>query len=446
MGRVTCPNDDEVKGRAVGAKGRRVRGTTEDEARALSASADRGEVAADGSRPHPAVEKARLHRDERATQLTDALGAEAVTIGLNVYLSPGAPALDSTAGRRLLAHELVHVVQQDESGHRVQCFTSAERPRIAPTLAAMMGVVETLVNASGTGAQVNMDALVRNAGGLAAGAALPKAIRSEQPPIHTMLSLRYLFTSRCGLVDMRHFFELMYIAWFTDFGTGGSNRAATERGIEHERTSEDTSKFSPEDLTSNALGAWTATRLAALPQKEDLVARVRETLERCGPVDFNALSAASRDSIVTFYSALDATGKPLNQNATAVALIPRIPELAGKDRSFPFELDEDDPNRATISGRAFGGGAAGLTGDTEIREFVKTQRDEVLRDIPGSELARLCTRLLQGWVSDDDLDAFTTLYRLGDAATRLAIRAANPPATLSGGQRRRLDVLYAVTP
>jgi hypothetical protein len=422
-----------------------VRGTAEDEAQQLSALADSSEVAA-GGRAHPAVERARLHRDERAAQLTDAVGAQAVTVGSNVYLSPSAPSFDSTAGRRLLAHELIHVVQQDEFGDRVQCFTAAERPQIAPTLAAIMGVIEALVNASSTGDQVNMDELVRNAGGFAAGAALPEAIRSEQPPIRSLLTLRYLFTSRCGLVDMRHFLQLMYIAWFTDFGAGASNRAATRRGIEHERTSEETSKFAPEDMTSNALGAWTATRLAGLPQKADVVARVRETLERCGPVDFNGLSASSRDSVVTFYSALDATGKPLNQSTTAVALILRIPELSGKDRSFPFELDEDDPHRATISGPAFSGGAAGLTGDTEIREFVKTQREEVLRDIPGPELVRLCSRLLQGWVSDDDLDAFTTLYRLGDAATRAAIRMANPPATLSGGQRRRLDVLYAATP
>jgi hypothetical protein len=423
-----------------------VRGTAEEEAHALAAGAEKREVTG-GATPHPAVARARLHRGDEAERLTDALGAHAVTVGSNVYLSPRAPDLDSAEGRRLLAHELVHVVQQDRFGARFQCFTAAERPQIAPSLSAMMGVVEAIVGAAATGDSVDMDDLVRNAGGRAAGAGLPPALRSDQPAIRSMLTYRYLFTSRAGLVDMRHFFQLMYISWFFEpLVYGASNRAATKKGIEHETTSEDASKFAPEDLTSNALGAWTATRLAGLPQKADVVARVRETLERCAPVDFAGLSGPSQDSVVDFYAAQDAAGQPVNQNRTAVALVPRVPELAGKDRSFPFELDHEDPDRATIRGTAFGGGAAGLTGDTEIREFVATQREEVLRDIVPGQLERLCTRLMQGWVADEDLDAFERLYRLADPATRDRIRLANPSEKLSGGQRWRLKILYGAVP
>ncbi len=176
------------------------------------------------------------------------------------------------------------------------------------------------------------------------------------------------------------------------------------------------------------------------------MARIRETLVHCGPVDFSALSLASQNSLVAFYAAQTGAGEPLNQNTTAVALIPTVPELANADRSFPFDLDSDDANRATIDGPAFAGGAAGLTGDTEIRSFVDVQRDVVLAAIPQAERVRLCARLMKGWVSDDDIDAFERLYRLGNGPARAAIQAAAPPNALSGGQRIRLTLLYRTAP
>lgn len=385
---------------------------------------------------------ARLIRDERAGELTEALGTPAVTMGKNVFLSPAGPDPASGAGRRVLAHELTHVVQQRDSGERVQRFTAGERSLIARDLGAMMAVVQALVTASsGPSGQVNMDKLVTLAGGRTAGAALPGPLRSRGPGGASMLTLRYLFTSRCGLVDMRHFFQLMYIAWFTDMGNAQlAARGATKRGIEHEETSEAASKFGPEDLTSNALGAWTGTRLAVLPQRGELIARVRETLERCGPVTFDALSPASQTALVNYYAALGVTGEPVNQNRGALPLIPVVSELAGTDRSFPFELDPGEPAKATISGPAFDTGAAGLAGDTEIRSFLTTQREQVLAAIPPGEKVRLGARLLQGWISDADIDAFEILYRVSDTTARQGLRAAvvNASVTLAI-QRARLQ-------
>jgi hypothetical protein len=384
----------------------------------------------------------RLHRDERAGELTEALGTPAVTMGRNVFLSPTGPDPASDAGRRVLAHELTHVVQQRDSGERVQRFTAGERSLIARDLAAMMAVVQALVTASSSpSGQVNMDKLVTLAGGRTAGAALPGRLRSHGPGGSSMLTSRYLFTSRCGLVDMRHFFQLMYISWFTDMGNAQmAAQGATRRGIEHEETSEKASKFGPEDLTSNALGAWTGTRLAVLPQRDDLIARVRETLERCGPVTFDALSPASQMALVNYYAALGATGEPVNQDRTALPLIPAVSELTGTDRSFPFELEPGDPAKATISGPAFDTGAAGLTSDTEIRSFLTTQREQVLVAVAPTEKVRLGTRLLQGWISDADIDAFEILYRVSDTTARQGLRAAvvNASVTLAV-QRTRLQ-------
>lgn len=418
-----------------------VRGTSEEEAReAERRSSQQREVDPDPT-GRQRLDGVRVHRGDGSADLTAAVGAHAVTVGDQIHLSPQAPPLESDAGRRLLAHELTHVLQQRAHGPRLQRFQSSERPQIAKDLAAMMAVIETIVGSASRGDQVDMDDMVRKAGGRAAGAALPGPLRSNPPAAH-LLTLRYLMTQRCGLVDMRHFMQLLYISWFGNVGNAQmANRGATAKGVEHELTAEAGSRFGPEDLTSNALGAWTATRLAGFPQRADLVARIRETLERCGPVDFDALTPASQTKLVDFYAAQTGAGEPANQNRTALALISDVPELAGQDRSFPFELDEDDPQRATISGRAFDSGAAGLTGDSEIRSFVATQRESVIRDIDPAVRGRLGARLLSGWVSDADLDAFERLYRLGDAAGKAAMARAAAGVTLSGGQKIRLKLI-----
>ena len=55
---------------------------------------------------------ARIHTDERAAADADALRANAFTVGEHVSFAAGRYAPETRAGRRLLAHELAHVVQQ----------------------------------------------------------------------------------------------------------------------------------------------------------------------------------------------------------------------------------------------------------------------------------------------------------------------------------------------
>ena len=56
--------------------------------------------------------KVRIHTDSRAAASAKSLGARAYTVGNNVVFGPGRFAPNTTEGRRLLAHELTHVVQQ----------------------------------------------------------------------------------------------------------------------------------------------------------------------------------------------------------------------------------------------------------------------------------------------------------------------------------------------
>jgi hypothetical protein len=54
----------------------------------------------------------RIHADPRADALTRSVQAEAFTTGTDVFFRSGAYQPDSSDGRRLLGHELTHVVQQ----------------------------------------------------------------------------------------------------------------------------------------------------------------------------------------------------------------------------------------------------------------------------------------------------------------------------------------------
>jgi hypothetical protein len=54
----------------------------------------------------------RVHTDDRATESAKAVGAHAYTTGSNVVFQRDQYAPDTDGGKRMLAHELTHVVQQ----------------------------------------------------------------------------------------------------------------------------------------------------------------------------------------------------------------------------------------------------------------------------------------------------------------------------------------------
>jgi hypothetical protein len=56
--------------------------------------------------------RVRVHTDTHAAQINNALSARAFTYGSDVYFNRGEYSTQSTEGKRLLAHELTHVIQQ----------------------------------------------------------------------------------------------------------------------------------------------------------------------------------------------------------------------------------------------------------------------------------------------------------------------------------------------
>ena len=62
----------------------------------------------------------RVHNDERAASQAEALSARAFTIGSDIHFGRSEYAPGTDAGRRLITHELAHVLQQQQSGPAVQ--------------------------------------------------------------------------------------------------------------------------------------------------------------------------------------------------------------------------------------------------------------------------------------------------------------------------------------
>jgi hypothetical protein len=74
------------------------------------------------SRFHQDFSRVRVHTDETAAQSAGAVNASAYTVGRDVVFGAGQYSPHTSAGRRLLAHELTHVVQQHEgaASHHTQ--------------------------------------------------------------------------------------------------------------------------------------------------------------------------------------------------------------------------------------------------------------------------------------------------------------------------------------
>ncbi|MDX2285992.1 MAG: DUF4157 domain-containing protein [Bacteroidia bacterium] len=64
----------------------------------------------------------RIHTDGEAQQMSQSIRAHAFTRGRDIYFNAGQYQPQSSAGQRLLAHELTHVVQQGGGEERVQTY------------------------------------------------------------------------------------------------------------------------------------------------------------------------------------------------------------------------------------------------------------------------------------------------------------------------------------
>jgi hypothetical protein len=72
----------------------------------------------------------KVHTDSHAVEMARALNAEAFTSGQDVYFAAGKYNLDSVQGKRLIAHELTHVIQQGGAVRQTKNRGYKNRPSI----------------------------------------------------------------------------------------------------------------------------------------------------------------------------------------------------------------------------------------------------------------------------------------------------------------------------
>jgi hypothetical protein len=136
----------------------------------------------------------RVHTDEAAAAAAEAVGAHAYTVGQDIFFADGAFQPDTQRGFRLIAHEVVHTVQQgaQTGGHGeldVSSPTDAietEAERVADAVAAEpdAGAVAAVASAitprarGGDPVQARLDATARAAREADAPGALPLTIAS----------------------------------------------------------------------------------------------------------------------------------------------------------------------------------------------------------------------------------------------------------------------------
>lgn len=269
----------------------------------------------------------RVHDGPTADRAARSVGARAFALGEDLVFARGAYRPETAGGRRLLAHELAHVAQ-DRLGGTLRRFTRAEEGDIS-TLDEVIDQARERADTTGAAGLMRWGRFVAANGGQAAGEVIAGELGTTGSTARTNAH-RYTFTCLCGLVDMRHFFQVMYA------GLLEGNQSAVERGREHELHAEETSRFAPEDSPSNALGALFGSEQSWFQRQSVFVGNLRGFLQRCHPVDYDALPEAERRQILDWY-AVSGTSAPANPNEQAFPNMERIASCGGLGM-FPFVI------------------------------------------------------------------------------------------------------------
>lgn len=91
----------------------------------------------------------RIHSDSAADESTRALNALAYTVGHHIVFGAGRFALKTHEGRRLIAHELTHVVQQSAAGTNQKLIQETMFNRFDPNLLKSMLFQESEMGTAG---------------------------------------------------------------------------------------------------------------------------------------------------------------------------------------------------------------------------------------------------------------------------------------------------------
>ncbi len=272
--------------------------------------------------------RVRIHYDAESARLARQLNAEAFTYGRDIYFGAGRYNPNTFSGKRLLAHELTHVVQQRKSYQNLTIFRFVKRERYK-----IGELDEAIDSAKRVAKKTGLLGLMRWGRFTAAMGGYGLIEARLGPKIGSTKIIpdpRYIYTCGCGLIDLRHFYQLMYIAVVT------TERFAVKKGIEHEIVAEASSRFAPEDITSNALGAEFGSHRSWFQRQSTFVSDLRNFLNRCKPVKWHSLTEKQRDCIVGWY-AVDVGGDKHRRKTAGSDADPC--NICQGTSFFPFKID-----------------------------------------------------------------------------------------------------------
>jgi hypothetical protein len=100
----------------------------------------------------------RVHSDAGAAELARSVNAQAFTVGRDIVFGAGRYSPETEPGKRLLAHELTHVVQQ--GGRQIQPYRAPQiqrNPTVVGVALAGLGIIQDRISYSTGGLQYNSD-------------------------------------------------------------------------------------------------------------------------------------------------------------------------------------------------------------------------------------------------------------------------------------------------
>ncbi len=350
----------------------------------------------------------RVHADARADASARAVSAKAYTVGRDVVFRQAAFAPGTDDGRRLLAHELTHVVQQ--GGGALTGEPRLQRKSDGPALCG-----GTWVCAASPCDGPDPGRL--GDGGTAASWKLKVMVDVEAPS-----------AADVGASTVGH----TYVEFIDSTG-----RASTFGFYPNKASGTPDPMFHP--IVGGCVVHPDTNHAACVDYIEEFSLTKKEFDDALSFAKA-ACKAPPRYNLQTW-----------NCTTFAVEVANRagksLPPVRGKVGSGMLSTTADNPN-TLFEGlmRRDVGPTYQLTGDTEIRDAINAADTATIARIPIAENIRVCNRLLDGWVSDSDIAVIGKVYRNAASAQQSQLKTVLEGRLLDLtdiGQRTQLRVILA---
>jgi hypothetical protein len=331
----------------------------------------------------------RVHTDSEAAESASALDALAYTVGRDIVFGERQYAPRTASGAKLIAHELSHVVQQSDPSTGLGIF------RVSPSMCSSSATCGT-ADTAGTGTASSWK--------------LTLAVDREQKGLgrifsgdvgHTWVKL----TDDSGT-------KYSYGFWPQSGFDPKSPRKSVAGCVHHPDTTHEPPSATEYKGIEYTISKASFTKAIA----------AAEAVCKASP-DYNLFSNNCTSFAIDVVKAADVAPPP----STTLAI---------DNPNALFEGIEETPKPVSTT--------SALKSDSDIRDWVNRVSPASIEDVSQSEKTRLVNVLLNGWVSNDDVDAIERIYKNTPSAQRPTVGHAIEARIgdlSSSSQRARLRLL-----